>query len=98
MFYILSKKYQKNGGPCFDQLGIIIADTIEQAAERVGLPITQSWEMFTPNLKDSWLHLERNFHLDAIPEWDGKLPPDELAETPPERPPLHWLHQAMAYD
>lgn len=87
MYYILSKKFQKNGGPCFDQIGIIIADTIERAAEKVGLPIVQGWDPLTPAIKDSWLELEHNFHLDSIPEWDGKLPKEESDET--ENPKQH---------
>ena len=75
MYYILSKKYQKNGAPCFNQLGIVIADSIEQAAEKVGLPITQSHAL--PNSPTSWAEMDNNYHLDLIPEWDGTFPEEE---------------------
>lgn len=79
MYYILSKKLQKNGAPCFNQLGILIADTIEQAAEKVGLPIVQGHAL--PNSPTAWVELERSYHLDAMPEWDGKLKPEDEPGT-----------------
>lgn len=83
MYFILSKKYQKNGAPCFDQIGIIVADSIEQAVEKVGLPIVQRHDVANPPV--SWVEMEQNFHLDSIPEWNGTLP-DDASYDEPHRP------------
>jgi hypothetical protein len=56
-----------------DPAGTVVGDTIEQAAEKVGLPIIQNYK----RTDLSWVEMERNFHLDSMPEWDGTLPSDE---------------------
>ncbi len=76
MYFILSKKKQHpKTGTVHNQLGIVIADTIEQAAEKVGLPIIFSVK--SPESATDYVEMTRGYELEPMPEWDGKLEDDK---------------------
>ena len=72
MYFILSK-YRKQDRQ-HDQLCIVVADSIDEAAKQVGLSIQMRGSR--PDGVNTYASLEQNFVLDIMPEWNGKLPED----------------------
>ena len=71
MFYLLSKKQSDQGCIIHKQLGVVIADSIELAAAKVGLPIVEC--VAPPEAGCVYAQLEQDHSLEGIDEITGPI-------------------------